>query len=58
MQLASGILRFKWNKETKYGAKLILSAIPVLIVGLFFQDEIESLFTNDNPLAAASGKTS
>ncbi|MEX0981911.1 MAG: undecaprenyl-diphosphate phosphatase [Bacteroidales bacterium] len=45
--LLAGIFRFKWNDEMRYGAKLILSAIPVIIVGLFFESEVESLFNRN-----------
>lgn len=43
--LIRGSLQFKWNDETQYVAKIILSMIPVLIVGLLFEEYIESFFT-------------
>jgi undecaprenyl-diphosphatase len=43
--LFSGLFKFKWNLETKYISKLLLSAIPVLIVGLLFEEKVESLFS-------------
>ena len=46
--LSVGILKFKWNEESKFGAKLLLSAIPVLLIGLFFQDEVEGLFSRES----------
>ena len=45
--LLAGIFRFKWNDEMRYGAKLIFSAIPVLVVGLFFESEVEILFNRN-----------
>jgi undecaprenyl-diphosphatase len=36
----------KWNKEKDYVAKILVSMIPVFIVGMFFKDEVESLFGN------------
>ncbi len=39
------ILKFKWNPSTIYLSKILLSMIPVLIVGMFFQDEV--LFTGN-----------
>jgi undecaprenyl-diphosphatase len=42
--LLAGIFKFKWNSEMRYGLKLIISAIPVLFVGLLFESEVEYLF--------------
>lgn len=42
--LLSGLFRFTWNAETIYVAKIILSMIPVGIVGVFFKDFVEQLF--------------
>ncbi|MGN1233249.1 MAG: undecaprenyl-diphosphate phosphatase [Candidatus Cryptobacteroides sp.] len=42
--LLKGILKFKYNDETDYVAKLIVSMVPVAIVGFFFKDSVESLF--------------
>ena len=43
-QLLQGFFKFRWNEEMKYVAKIFLSMIPVLIVGLFFKDYVEQLF--------------
>ncbi|MDD4516722.1 undecaprenyl-diphosphate phosphatase [Massilibacteroides sp.] len=42
--LFKGFFSFKWNKETQFVAKIVLSMIPVAIVGLFFKDYVETLF--------------
>lgn len=34
----------KWNDEKTYVAKILLSCIPVMIVGLFFKDTVEAIF--------------
>ena len=44
--LFAGVFRFRWNEETQYVAKILLSMIPVGIVGLFFKEEVESVFGN------------
>ncbi len=44
LQLLSGFFKFKYNAETEYLCKIGISMIPVLIVGLFFKDFVESLF--------------
>lgn len=46
-QLGSGVLQFKMNEETDYVLKLIVSMIPVAIVGFTMKDWVESLFTAD-----------
>lgn len=45
LQLISGFLKFTWNEELRYLLLLLLSALPVAIVGLFFRNEAEALFT-------------
>lgn len=42
--LLQGLFRFSWNEETSYIAKIVLSMIPVAIVGIFFKDQVEALF--------------
>lgn len=42
--LLQGLFRFTWNEETVYIAKIVLSMIPVAIVGVFFKDRVEALF--------------
>ncbi len=46
-ELASGILKFQWNESTIYSAKIVLSMIPVAIVGIFFMSEVESVYTGN-----------
>lgn len=42
--LLKGSFQFKWNDEVKYLSKIIVSMIPVLIVGLFLKDFIEGFY--------------
>lgn len=44
--LIKGLFQFKWNEETQYLAKIALSLIPVMIIGLFFKDQVEALFSS------------
>ncbi len=46
LKLLSGLFRFKLNDETVYIFKLVVSMIPVAIVGVFFKDEVEGFFGN------------
>lgn len=34
----------KWNTEKDYVAKILVSMIPVFVVGMFFKDKVESFF--------------
>lgn len=36
----------EWNAEKDYVAKILVSMIPVFVVGMFFKDEVESFFGN------------
>ncbi len=42
--LFKGFFSFKWNAETQYVSKILLSMIPVGIVGLCFKKQVEALF--------------
>ena len=44
LSLLKGIFKFRYNDETDYVAKLIVSMVPVAVVGLFFKDSVEALF--------------
>lgn len=47
IELFKGLFTFKWNDNNKYIVKLIISMIPVLILGLYFKEEIEGFFTGN-----------
>ncbi|MDX9696159.1 MAG: undecaprenyl-diphosphate phosphatase [Bacteroidales bacterium] len=47
LELFRELFTFKWNDSTKYIAKIFISMIPVLIIGLFFKDQVESLFNGN-----------
>ena len=44
--LFKGLFTKTWNDEKDYIAKIAISCIPIFIVGVFFKDEVESLFGN------------
>lgn len=52
--LTKGLFAFKWNSETKYVTKILVSMIPVLIVGVLFKDEVESLFSGNLTLVGVA----
>ncbi|MBR1400107.1 MAG: undecaprenyl-diphosphate phosphatase [Prevotella sp.] len=39
-----GLFKFKMNDETKYVLNILVSMIPVGIVGVFFKDKVEEIF--------------
>jgi len=47
LELVRDLFKFQWNDSTRYIVKIFVSMIPVLIVGLFFKEQVESLFTGD-----------
>lgn len=48
LNLLRGLFRFQWNEETKYLSKLVISMIPIAIVGLFFKDPVEAIFNSSS----------
>ena len=44
-QLLKGFFKFKYNDETDYICKMLVSLIPVMIVGFFFKDQVDALFS-------------
>ncbi|MDY3068087.1 MAG: undecaprenyl-diphosphate phosphatase [Parabacteroides sp.] len=42
--LLKGLFKFRWNDETRYVVNILISMIPVGIVGLFFKDTVEEIF--------------
>lgn len=44
MDLLAGLIKFKFNEETQYILKILVSMIPVGLVGFLFKDEVEGLF--------------
>lgn len=53
-KLFAGLFQFKWNEETRYVFKILASMIPVLIVGILFREEVESLFSGNLVLVGAA----
>jgi undecaprenyl-diphosphatase len=39
-----GLFKFQMNDETKYVINILISMIPIGIVGLFFKDKVEEIF--------------
>lgn len=43
-EIFAGLFQFKWNEQTKFSLKIIISMIPATLIGLFFEKELEILF--------------
>lgn len=44
LDLLKGLFKFKYNDETRYVCMILVSMIPVFVVGMFFKDYVEALF--------------
>ncbi|MCC5936885.1 MAG: undecaprenyl-diphosphate phosphatase [Lunatimonas sp.] len=44
LHILQGLLKFQWNEEAQFSVKIILSMIPAVIIGLFFEEELEQMF--------------
>lgn len=44
LEIIKGLFSFSWNEETQFSAKIVVSMIPAVIVGLFFEEQLEALF--------------
>lgn len=44
LEIITGLFKFKWNEETQFSTKIIVSMLPAVIVGLFFEEQLEALF--------------
>jgi undecaprenyl-diphosphatase len=47
MKLLGGVFKFAMNEETVYALKIVVSMIPVAIVGFTLRDKVEALFIAD-----------
>lgn len=45
IDIFKGLFQFKWNEQTEFSLKIVLSMIPAAVVGIFFNDAIEALFS-------------
>jgi len=44
IKIFKGLFSFEWNEESQFSVKIIISMIPAAIVGILFDDIIESFF--------------
>lgn len=53
IQIIKGLFSFKWNEELQFSVKIIISMIPAAIVGVLYDDIIESFFNGQILLVGA-----
>ena len=44
LEILKGLFQFKWNEESQFSVKIIVSMVPAAVVGVLFNDQIEALF--------------
>lgn len=44
IEILKGLFSFKWNEETQFSLKIVISMVPAAVVGYFFSSEMEMLF--------------
>lgn len=43
-EILQGLFQFKWNEQTIFSLKIVISMIPAGLAGIFLDEQIESLF--------------
>lgn len=46
--ILTGMCRMRWNAEWKYAVNILVSMIPIGVVGLLFKDTVESFYTDEH----------
>ena len=44
IEIISALLKFEWNEETQFIVKIGISMLPAVIIGLFFEEQLEAFF--------------
>lgn len=53
-QLLTELIKFKWNESWVFTLKILISMIPVAVVGILFEDEVSILFAGNMLLVGAA----
>jgi undecaprenyl-diphosphatase len=43
-EIIRGLFMLKWNEESQFSLKIVISMIPAVLVGLFFEEQLEAFF--------------
>ena len=44
VEIITSLLKFSWNENTQFVSKIVISMLPAVVVGLLFEEELESFF--------------
>jgi undecaprenyl-diphosphatase len=44
VEIGTSLLKFSWNEETQFVSKILISMLPAVVIGLLFEEELESFF--------------
>jgi undecaprenyl-diphosphatase len=44
VEIFKGLFQFKWNEQTQFSLKIIVSMLPAVVVGLLFEEQLEAFF--------------
>lgn len=44
LEIITELLKFEWNESAQFTAKIILSIVPVGVIGVLFEEQIEAFF--------------
>jgi undecaprenyl-diphosphatase len=53
IEIIKELLKFEWNSNTQFIFKIIISMLPSALIGVFFETELECLFSNNIVLVGA-----
>ncbi|MCF6223166.1 MAG: undecaprenyl-diphosphate phosphatase [Flavobacteriaceae bacterium] len=45
--IIKGLFQFKWNDESKFSIKIIISMLPAVLIGLMFEKQLEAFFNGN-----------
>lgn len=43
-EILKGLLQFKWNEQTEFSLKIIVSMLPAALIGFLFEEQLEAFF--------------
>lgn len=43
-EILKGLFQLQWNEESRFSVKIIISMLPAVFVGLFFEEQLEAFF--------------
>ncbi len=43
-KILRGLFKLKWNQETRFSVKILVSMMPAIFIGLLFEDQLEGFF--------------